>query len=228
MDPEWRFFSGSSATCIGIFFFWQCLVEQKYKRSALSSVPMFLVVFIPDVLVELLKQDLRTLLGTRSTIIPCGDVLLNYFNSCTAQDKSKSSAGWISSWTVFLVFCCHFFSKPSSTTTTTTNHYSPIMTKRMPNSTTSHETPVKSTPGKSVIKNQHSRIGDKQIQTHLGGKPLNQWSLASVSTSTTALSILSSQLTATVFTSSMQFNSSNLVHTLDFANLPDQHTKKEP
>jgi hypothetical protein len=103
-----------------------------------------------------------------------------------------------------------------------------IMMKTMPNSTTSHETPVKSTPGKLVIKNQHSRIRDEQIQTRLGGKPLNQSSLASVSTATMASSILSSQLTATVFTSSTQFNSSIHVHTLDFANLPDQHTKKKP
>jgi hypothetical protein len=189
---------------------------------------MFLVVFVPDVLVELLKQDLRTLLGTCSTIIPCCDVLLNYFKSCTAQDKSISSAGWISSGTVFLVFCCHFFFKPSSTTTTTTNHYSPIMIKTMSNLTTSHEIPVKSTPSKLVIKNQHLHIGDEQIQTCLGGKPLNQSSPASVSTATTALSILSSQSTATIFTSSTQFNSSNLVRALDFANLPDQHTKKEP
>jgi hypothetical protein len=83
---------------------------------------MFLTVFVPDVLVELLIQDLRTLLGTHSTIDPRGDVFLNYFKSCTAQEKSKSSAGWISSRTVFLVFCCHFFSKPSTTTTTTTIH----------------------------------------------------------------------------------------------------------
>jgi hypothetical protein len=55
---------------------------------------MFLMVFVPDVLVELLKQDLHTLLGTHSTIVPRGNVLLNYFKSCTAQDKSKSSAGW--------------------------------------------------------------------------------------------------------------------------------------
>jgi hypothetical protein len=109
---------------------------------------MFLVVFVPEVLVELLKQDLRTLLGTHSTIVPCGVVLLNYFKSCTAQDKSKSSLGWISSGTVFLVFCCHFFFKPSTTMTTTTNHYLPIMTKMTLNLTTSHETPVKSTPGK--------------------------------------------------------------------------------
>ncbi len=40
--------------------------------------------------------------------------------------------------------------------------------------------------------------------------------------------ILSSQSTATVFTSSTQFDVPNLVHTLDFANLQDQHTKKEP
>jgi hypothetical protein len=70
---------------------------------------MFLGVFVPHVLVELLKQDLHTLLGTCSTILPCGDVLLNYFESCTAQDTSKSSAGWISSGTDFLLFCCHFF-----------------------------------------------------------------------------------------------------------------------
>jgi hypothetical protein len=183
---------------------------------------MFLVVFVPDVFVELLKRDLRTLLGTCSTIVPHGDVLLNYFKSCTAQDKSKSSAGWISSGTVFLVLCCHFFSKPSTTTTTTTNHYLPIMIKMTSNSTTSHETPVKSTPGKLVIKNQHSRIGDKQIQTCLGGKPLNQSSPVSVSTATTTSLILSSQSTVTVFTSSMQFDSSNLVRTLDFTNLPDQ------
>jgi hypothetical protein len=31
-----------------------------------------------------------------------------------------------------------------------------------------------------------------------------------------------------VFTSSTQFDSSNLVRALDFASLPDQHTKKEP
>jgi hypothetical protein len=65
---------------------------------------MFLVVFVPDVLVELLKRDLRTLLGTCSTIVPRGDVLLNYFKFCTAQDRSESSAGWMSSGTVFLVF----------------------------------------------------------------------------------------------------------------------------
>jgi hypothetical protein len=72
------------------------------------------------------------------------------------------------------------------------------------------------------------RIGDKQIQTRLGGKPSNQSSPASVLTATTALSISSSQSTATVFTSSTQFDSSNLVCALDFANLLDQHTKKEP
>jgi hypothetical protein len=188
---------------------------------------MFLMVFVLDILVELLKRDLCTLLGTCNTIVPRGD-LLNYFKFCTAQDKSKSSAGWISSGTVFLVFCCYFFSKPSTTATTTTNHYSPIMMKTTSNSITSHETPVKSTPGKSVIKNQHSRIGDKQIQTRLGGKPSNQSSPVSVLTATMALLILLSQSTAIVFTSSTQFDSSNLVRALDFANLPYQHTKKEP
>ncbi len=42
-----------------------------------EPVPMFFVVFVPDVLVELLKKDLRTLLGTHSAIVPHGDVLLN-------------------------------------------------------------------------------------------------------------------------------------------------------
>jgi hypothetical protein len=102
------------------------------------------------------------------------------------------------------------------------------MTKTMLNSTASHETPVKSTPGKLVIKNQHLHIGDKQIQTIIGGKPLNQSSPASVLTAMTASSISSSQSTVTIFTSSTQFDSSNLVRALDFANLPDQHTKKEP
>jgi hypothetical protein len=79
-----------------------------------------------------------------------------------------------------------------------------------------------------VIKNQHSHIGDKQIQALLGGKPSNHSSPASVLTVMTALSILPSQSTATVFTSSTQFDSPNLVHPLDFSNLLDQHTKKGP
>jgi hypothetical protein len=190
---------------------------------------MFLVVFILDVLVELLKQDLRTLLGTCSTIVPCGDVSLNYFKSCTAQDKSKKFCGLDIFWNCFPSILLSLFSKPSTTTTTTaTNHYSPIMTKMTLNLTTSHETPVKSTPGKLVIKNQHSHIIDKQIQARLRGKPLNQSSPVSVLTATTVSSILPSQSTVTVFTGSTQFDSSNLVRALDFANLPDQHTKKEP
>jgi hypothetical protein len=32
------------------------------------------VVFVPNVLVELLVRDLRTLLGIHSTIVPCGDL----------------------------------------------------------------------------------------------------------------------------------------------------------
>ncbi len=40
-----------------------------------EPVPMFFVVFIPNVLVELLVQDLRTLLGIHSTIVPCGDLV---------------------------------------------------------------------------------------------------------------------------------------------------------
>ncbi len=39
---------------------------------------MFFVVFLPDVLVEFLKQDLRTLLGIHSTIVPHGDFSLNF------------------------------------------------------------------------------------------------------------------------------------------------------
>jgi hypothetical protein len=46
-----------------------------------EPVPMFFVVFVPDVLVELFKGDLRTLLGTHSTIVPRGDVLLNNFDT---------------------------------------------------------------------------------------------------------------------------------------------------
>jgi hypothetical protein len=38
-------------------------------------VPMFFVVFVPDVLVELLVQDLRTLLGIHSIIVPCGNFI---------------------------------------------------------------------------------------------------------------------------------------------------------
>jgi hypothetical protein len=49
-------------------------------RSFASSmhwepVPMFFVVFVPDVLVGLLVQDLHTLLGIHSTIFPCGDLV---------------------------------------------------------------------------------------------------------------------------------------------------------
>ncbi len=40
-----------------------------------EPVPMFFVVFVPDVLVELLVQDLRTLLEIHSTIVPCGDLV---------------------------------------------------------------------------------------------------------------------------------------------------------
>ncbi len=40
-----------------------------------KPVPMFFVVFVPDVLVELLVRDLSTLLGTHSTIVPCGDLV---------------------------------------------------------------------------------------------------------------------------------------------------------
>ncbi len=40
-----------------------------------EPVSMFFVVFVPDVLVELLVQDLRTLLGIHSTIVPCGDLV---------------------------------------------------------------------------------------------------------------------------------------------------------
>ncbi len=57
---------------------------------------------------------------------------------------------------------------------------------------------------------------------------MNRLSPVSVSTAKMALSILLSQLTATDFTSSTQFDSSDLMRTHDFTNLPDQHTKKEP
>jgi hypothetical protein len=36
---------------------------------------MFFVVFVPDVLVELLVQNLRALLGIHSTIVLCGDLV---------------------------------------------------------------------------------------------------------------------------------------------------------
>ncbi len=40
-----------------------------------EPVSMFFVVFVPDVLVELLVRYLRTLLGIHSTIVPCGDLV---------------------------------------------------------------------------------------------------------------------------------------------------------
>jgi hypothetical protein len=40
-----------------------------------EPVPMFFIVFVPDVLVEFLIRDLRTLLGIHSTIVPCGDLV---------------------------------------------------------------------------------------------------------------------------------------------------------
>ncbi len=92
--------------------------------------------------------------------------------------------------------------------------------KMTSSATTSHVTPVeKATSGKLLIKNKLSRIREEPRT------PPNQSSLASVLTATTASSMLSPQLTTT--TSSTQSDSSNLVHALDFANLPD-HTKKEP
>ncbi len=94
------------------------------------------------------------------------------------------------------------------------------MTKMTSSATTSHVTPVKkATPGKSLVKNKLSCIGEEPRT------PSNQSSLAPVSTSTMASSMSSSQ--STITTSSMQSNSSNLVGALDFANLLD-HTKKEP
>jgi hypothetical protein len=99
-------------------------------------------------------------------------------------------------------------------------HYLPIMTKMMLSATTSHVTPAKkATPGKLLITNKLSRIGEEPRT------PSNQSSPASMSTATMALLMSSSQSTTT--TSSTQSDSSNLVHALDFANLPD-HTKKEP
>ncbi len=40
-----------------------------------EPVPMFFLVFVPNVLVELQVRDLRTLLGIHSTIIPYGDLV---------------------------------------------------------------------------------------------------------------------------------------------------------
>ncbi len=91
--------------------------------------------------------------------------------------------------------------------------------KMTSSSTTSHVTPVKkATPGKLLIKNKLSRIGEEPRT------PSNQSSRASMSTVTMASSMSSPQ--STIITSSTQSNSSNLVRTLDFANLPN-HTKKE-
>jgi hypothetical protein len=36
---------------------------------------MFFMVFVPDILVELLVRDLRTLLGIHGIIVPCGDLV---------------------------------------------------------------------------------------------------------------------------------------------------------
>jgi hypothetical protein len=120
----------------------------------------------------------------------------------------------------FLVFCCHIFFQANHNNNKKSLHYSPIMTKTTLSATTSQVTPVKkATPGKSLIKNKLSRIGEEPRT------PSNQSSPVSVSTATTTQSMLSSQSTMT--TSSTQSNSSNLVRALDFANLPD-HTKKEP
>jgi hypothetical protein len=94
------------------------------------------------------------------------------------------------------------------------------MTKMTSSVTTSHGTPVKkATSGKSLIKNKLLCIGEEPRT------PSNQSSPALVLTATMALSMSLSQ--STTITSSMQSDSSNLVHALDFANLPD-HTKKEP
>ncbi len=93
------------------------------------------------------------------------------------------------------------------------------MTKTTSSPTTSFFTPVKkATPGKLLIKNKLSHIGEEPRT------PSNQSSPASVSTATTASLMLSSQSTTT--TSSTQSDSSNPLRALDFANLPD-HTKKE-
>ncbi len=124
-----------------------------------------------------------------------------------------------------------------------THHNTPIMTKTMSSTTTSHAMPVKAKTGKSVVKNKILHIGKEPPV-----RACKQSSPASVSTATTALSILSNQksspasvltaLTATTAlsisssqltttTSSKQSNLSNLACALDFGNLP-VHAKKEP
>jgi hypothetical protein len=50
-------------------------VASSFYYMRWEPVPMFFVVLIPDVLVELLVQDLRTLLGIHCTIVPCGDLV---------------------------------------------------------------------------------------------------------------------------------------------------------
>ncbi len=54
-------------------------LEEAFARSFYymrwEPVPMFFVVFVPDVLVELLVQNLRALLGIHSTIVLCGDLV---------------------------------------------------------------------------------------------------------------------------------------------------------
>jgi hypothetical protein len=94
------------------------------------------------------------------------------------------------------------------------------MIKTTSSANTSHVTPVKkATPGKSLIKNKLSLIGEEPRT------PSNQSSPASVLTATMMSSMLLSQ--STITTSSRLSDSSNLVCALHFANLPD-HTKKEP
>jgi hypothetical protein len=144
-----------------------------------EPVPMFFVVLFQMFLLNFYNE---TYVHYWELIVPLFLMVMFCWTTLILEILHK---GWIQKFfgldvfqNCFLVFCCHFFSKP--TTTTTKNHYItwPIMTKTMSSATTSHVTPVKkATPGKLLLKNKLSRIGEKPRT------PSNQSSPASVSNS---------------------------------------------
>jgi hypothetical protein len=179
-----------------------------------EPVPMIFVVFVPDVLVELLVQDLRTSLGIHSIIVPCGGwpcwtlikskTCIHYWEfkvplllvvmfvhwtlikSCTENELQKFCRLDLF-LNCFSSVALSLFSKPN-TPNNKKHHNTFIMTKMTSSATTSHATPVKAKTGKSVVKNKILHIEEEPPVT-----ALKQLSPASVSTATTASSFSSNQ-----------------------------------
>ncbi len=203
VDSEWRSFSSSFTTCDGnqyqcsLWFLFQMFLfnflNETYVHYWELMVPLFLVVmFHWTLILEILHRGLIPKV-LRVGYLPelFSSVLLSLFFQANHNNNKKSL------------------------------HNLPIMTKMTSSATISYVTPVKATPGKLVIKNKLSSIGE--LENSPGHHRINQ--VRRPCRQQQQWHRCRSQSTKT--TSSRQSDSSNLVRTLDFVHLPD-HTKKEP